>query len=612
MRIYFDLETYSATDLKRSNAYRYREDPDFLILMMAWAIDDEEVEVELDDPKAVFDRLRAEHPDATWVAHNSQFDRVCLSPAGGPFLDPRMFDDTMPRAAEWGYPMSLDKLAKALGAQEKDTAGTRLINKFSKPKPDGTRRLPQEAPEDWAAFVEYCRQDVATLREVDRLLGDWPTTFERDLWVLDQEINDRGVPVDLDLAQAAVRANDQNMEEFQNELETLLDIENARSVTQLRAGLDKQGLEVPDLRADTVRGLLEQDDLRPPIRRALELRQLLAGSAVAKYNAVLRCANADDRFRGGVQFFGAGPGRWAGRGIGLQNLPRKGLAPGQQAAAMFDTMHGLGATPQELKMLIRPLILGPITVVDFSAIEARVLAWVSNETWALEAFYEGRDLYVETAKRMRIMSDGRPDRQRGKAAVLGLGYSGAVRALRNVGATGTDEELWELTNAWREANPQIVATWNRLMQAFTDTGQVNDKLSVVRARSGRAIRLPSGRHICYRRMHWKSPTKEDIEKGFTKKSLAYINGRGESKRIWRGICIENVSQAIARDLLAAALLRLEAAGYRVIMHVHDEVLIEGAHNVSEIAAIMCQDPGWASGLPLAAEGAVMERYGKAA
>ena len=345
---------------------------------------------------------------------------------------------------------------------------------------------------------------------------------------------------------------------------------------------------------------LQRDDLPEKARKALELRQYLALSAVAKYQAELRIVNKDSRMRGLVRYFGAHTGRWAGAGPQLHNLPNNTPPPGRLAAGHFDLMYLEQSSPEMLKAMIRSSILGPVTVVDFSAIEGRVIAWLAGEQWVLDAYREGRDVYVETARQMKFFTpDGEPDRKAGKVAVLACGYQGSVGALRNMGASGTDAQLKRLAYAWREANPSIVKLWADLEAVFMRTGEVNPFLRVERARhNGRALLLPSGRPICYR---YLTPSEDGI---------LYVNRYGFRKSIYGGLIAENACQAVARDLLALSLLRLEEAGYEVLLHVHDEVVVAGEHDPEEIARIMCTLPEWAEGLPLAAHGGVLERYGK--
>ena len=422
MRVYIDIETYGEVPLKKSNVYRYAEDPTFEILMMAYAVDDSPVEVVEGHGACVakFRELRAEAD--VLVAHNAQFERVCFSYACRDlFLPPAEWDDPMVRAYAYGYPGSLGLLTKALKVSYKDDDGKRLIRKFSCPCPANQKRrrwFAEDAPEDWAKFVDYCRQDVEALRAVDRELAALPA-FERELWELDQAICDRGVRLDVAMAEKAVELNDSITADLSQQVTDLLGIENPKSVQQFTAALSEEGVVMQSLDKKAVAKALLRDDLPEKARKALELRQELALSAVAKYQAELRIVNKDSRMRGLVRYFGAHTGRWAGTGPQLHNLPNNTPPPGRLAAGHFDLMYLGKSSPEMLKAMIRSSILGPVTVVDFSAIEGRVIAWLAGEQWVLDAYRGGRDVYVETARQMKFFTpDGEPDRKAGKVAVL--------------------------------------------------------------------------------------------------------------------------------------------------------------------------------------------------
>ena len=464
--LYIDIETYSTTDIKRG-VYRYSEDPEFLVLMAAWAVDDDPTQVAIGHEEiAAIPHLLDDSNVVVRVAHNAQFDRVCLSRLAalpvGSYLPPEAWEDTMALMAEWGYPQSLEEGAKALGAEPKDGAGKDLIRWFCQPARNGKRRLPEDHPEKWAAFVEYCRQDVDTMRDMHKRLlakhGAWPTKQERQVWIADQKVNDRGITVDLELAAHAVEAASANTEEAKAEARAITGVENPNSPAQLLAWF---GGLVPDLKADTVRAALARDDLTADQRRVLELRQGMALTAHKKFQVALDAASPDGRLRGGFRFFGAHTGRWAGRGLQFQNMPRAGFSSEtDQDAALLDLRLGLGADPHTLKALVRPMLVGPFTVCDYSAIEARVVAWLAGEEWALEAFAKGRDIYVETANRM----GGGMGRKEGKVAVLALGYNGGVGSLQAMGgaALGDETVLQRIVDQWRAANRNIVRLWGRV------------------------------------------------------------------------------------------------------------------------------------------------------
>lgn len=597
--LFIDIETRSRTDLKAAGAYRYAEDPDFRILMAAWAIDDGPVQVALTDSE-IWKIPGLWNPLVHKVAHNAAFERICFSrfmrlPVGS-YLEPEPWHDTMAIASELAYPAKLGPLAVALGAEPKDEAGTRLINMFCVPNRKGEFTTPEEKPEEWAAFIEYCRQDVSTLRDVHNRLGGWPTETERQIYLSDQRINDTGIKVDVDLAKVAREAALENQVEHELEFTALTGVANPSSGPQVQTWIRAQGLQevLPDLRAETVEKAL-QGTLTPPQRRALEIRQELALVAAKKYSAALAAVNGDGRLRGSFRFYGAHTGRWTGRGVQLHNLPRASLpSEAHTDAAILDLMMGAGADAHTLKALVRPLFTGPFTVVDYAAIEARVIAWLAGEQWALKAFRAGRDIYVETAQRM-----GGLTRAQGKVAVLALGYNGAVGSLEAMGAKGSERELLQLVYQWRKANPAIVRFWSALDEAFRDgEGRVGDYVKVTRDGADRAIELPSGRFIVY---HDVKPDRR-----ITFKNYARGGARTDT---YGGRLTENVTQAVARDILGEALVRLHQKDFRVVGHVHDEILVEGG-NVKTITRIMTESPSWATDLPIDGEGFVAKRYRK--
>lgn len=622
--VYVDIETRSRVNLPKSNVYRYTDDPDFRILMMAYAVDDGTVEVTT-NPREMTQLLCAwlEEGD-TIVAHNAAFERICFSAHLRDYPDPRTdhaftelgylnpeyFDDSAALATVYGYPAKLETVARWLGGQQKDEAGSALIRYFSIPNRKGEFNPPEADPVRWQQFIEYARQDVETHRDVYQKLPDWPGN-ERDVWLTDQHINDTGIAVDEPLATAAVEASDTNRLSQEIEISTLTGVLNPGSVQQMQAWFSSTGLDLPDLKAATVTEALSRDDLTTDQRRVLELRQELALVASKKYIAALDRIDPDNRLRGSFQYFGAHTGRWAGRGVQLQNLPAATIEPEPgvdldtaiQAEAVDVTM-GLGASAHSLKALVRSMFLGPFTVVDYSAIEARVLAWVAGESWALEAFEAGRDIYVETASRMGNLS-----RKEGKVATLALGYNGGIGSLRAMGADGTDAYLQRLVDQWRGANRNIVALWAKLGEAFWHGGRAG-RVTVVKKGNIRQIQLPSGRAITY---HGVRQVMQENRWGNLSPQLSFrdpkkgLNGRTDT---YGGRVVENVTQAIARDVLADALRSLHRQGFKVVGHVHDEILVEGRHSVEEVSEIMTTSSPWADGLPLDAEGYTCGRYRK--
>lgn len=622
--IYLDIETRSRCDLKKAGGYRYADDLTTEVIILAYARDDDPVQV-------VTERLEIMSLFLGWVgepkiAHNAAFDRVVLSRVcgmvWGELDDPADWDDTMAIAAEHGYPKSLDALAKALGVEEKDTAGTRLINLFSRPNRAGGFNDSDTHPEQWREFTAYGAQDVETLRQVHRALPGWPTEIERELWVADQRINDRGIRLDMELARAASEAGATYQHEAEADLCRVLGVDNPRSVAQVLAGLAGVGLELDNLRADTVKVALD-GELTPVQRTALELRRELALSSGKKFDAALTTVCSDGRVRGTLKFYGAGAtGRWGGSGIQPQNLTSTSVTATE--AEVLDRMlecdedeetaratedarrvrEGVAhlkrtrrSNPATLKALVRPMLDGPLVVVDYSAIEARVLAWLAGEQWVLDAFRNGRDIYRETAARL---GPGYT-RTDGKIATLALGFGGGVNSLVAFGAKGDRNDLQELVNRWRQANSHIVRLWDQIERAMWSGGPAGARLHVTASRGIRRLRLPSGRELVYRGVH--------VQDGKYGRELVYRGDRGP-RTISRMVGVENPTQAIARDLLARSLVRLTADGYPVVLHVHDEVVVDGRYDPDEVARVMCDAPEWAEGLPLAAKGETLERYRK--
>jgi len=647
-----DIETYSDVELRKANVYAYVESPVFEVMMCAWSLNGSPIEVweGEGDIKRVPGLL---DPDVKKVAHNASFERVCFSrmiglPVGQ-YLPPEQYFDTMAIAREYGYPAALDMLAKALGAEPKDTAGTRLINLFCKPH-RGRRVFGHQRPEQWAEFGKYCEQDVATLQDVRRRLPGWPSKFERDLWYVDQRVNDRGMRVDLDLARAAVRAAEQNDEALGREVIEITGVENPGSTQQLGRWCEDVGFPMENWQARTVEEGLGRAHAygRGDVQRVLELRQELALVAANKFGAILRGVSCDGRLRGQFVFHAAHTGRWSSKGVQVHNLPRlafERVVDGEkvydeqaEAAAILDLALGLGGSPETLKKLVRPTFVLDGVTSDFSAIEARVLAWLAGEDWVLRAFEEGRDLYVETAARMGGMT-----RQQGKIAVLACGYQGSVGSMRNMGYGGwpcpwdvrdsqirrakmaardggavvdetndeprleaeghkCNDEIQVVVDAWRAANPRIVNYWKRLEQAFRNGGRAG-RVTVVARGSQRRVVLPSGRTLYYHGVSAR-PTKGTTHR------LSYRHVRGYREGTYGGRLTENVTQAVARDILGNGLILLDKAGYLLVGHVHDEALAAESRDTEGIRDIMRTVPEWAEGLPLDASADVLYRYRK--
>ena len=643
--LWLDIETYSPVDLAKSGVYKYTEHPDWRILMCSWALNDGEVHraeghEEILAIPGLFDRKVLK------VAHNASFERINLSrlKSRKKFLPPEQFFDTAALARAWGLPASLKDFALAMGAEEKDEAGTRLINLFSKPSRKGERVTKDDKPDDWAAFGAYCDQDVETMRDAAKMLGRGFPHCECAVYEVDQRINDRGVRVDVELAQAAERCFKDNRAEALKEIAKIADVDNGNSVAQLRAWLKSRGVDTEDLRKDTVKELLE-DDLPDDVRRVLVLRQECAVSAAAKFTAAIRATNDDGRMRGTMQYFGASTGRFAGRLIQFQNLARDGFkAAGggydtqAEEAAVGRLLEGGSVPSPELKKLIRPLLMGPFVVCDYSSIEARVMAWLTGEQWMIDAFRNDEDIYVATAAKLGGPEKGF-DRQHGKVASLALQYRGGIGAMiamggRNILPKNTPEDvlrkrLQEIVNIWRAQSPAVRHFWSQLERILGTGGAVDTGLVSIEVKGqDRYVWLPSKRPIVYRGLtrRWKQPLDVDgTPLGPARLVPHVLNTGGDRARVpykplHGGIITENIVQAVARDILVQALRALEEAGWPVVTHIHDEVVCEIPENrrgleetelITEVSEIMCRPPYWADDdLVIKAAGYTCRRYHK--
>jgi DNA polymerase len=625
--LYLDIETRSGADLKKTGVYRYAEDEKFDILMLAWAWNDEPMQTSTDpdEMRGIIRDILERHDrgeDFKVIAHNTGFERVCFSsyigmPVGS-YIPPEVFEDTMVLAAWSGLPLSLKELAKAMGGELKDEAGSALIRFFCTPKKDGTFRTPEDDIERWQSFVDYCAQDVIAMRDIHKKLKPSVTDFEVETWHVSERTNDRGVRIDVDMALAAVAMSESNKQTALDRMAELTDLPNPNSVSQLGGWLREQGLEVDSLNKAAVEEFLEQDDLPADVREVLELRQHVALSSSAKYQAELDSVSSDGRIRGTLMYYGAHTGRFSGRRLQLQNLPSEGIADDdtEVEARIIDLKLGLSTPQVDLKRMIRSSLVGPFAVVDYSQIEARVLAHLAGEQWAIDAFFSGEDLYSSAASRMYDVSYEEAKakyRKQGKIATLALGYGGSKGALKAFGAPGTDEDLMDIVYKWRNANESIVQYWRDLMTAFKEGGSVGD-VSFFKDGSNRHLVLPSGRSIVYRNC-----TKRTEVNPFTGKEQEVIyrkdyRKKGFPVKVWGGIICENLVQAYARDVLTDALVRLDREGFRTVGSVHDEVIVEASteSELHRIGEIMTTAPNWMSNFPLAAEGAgPIARYRKA-
>ena len=647
-----DLETYSSVDLGKSSVYRYVESPDFDILLLGYSADGGEVQVvDLAQgeqiPTEVIDALTDECV-CKW-AFNAQFERVCLSQwlrrNGYPlrnehyaasddpcmaYLNPAGWHCTMVWSAYLGLPLSLKDVGAALGLdKQKLTEGKELIRYFCVSGKDGTRRMPASAPEKWTTFRAYNLRDVETEMSIQDRLRKYPVPQE--VWSqyhLDQQINDRGIGVDRTLVRGAIGIDKRSREELTARLQELTMLDNPNSVQQMKDWLAANGLQTDTLGKKQVAELLKTAP--EPLKSVLVLRQQLAKSSVKKYQAMENAVCADGRVRGCFQFYGARTGRWAGRNIQLQNLPQNRMPDLEQARSLvragdYDSVRLLyDSTPDVLSQLIRTaLIPNPgktFFVSDFSAIEARVIAWLAGEQWRQQVFAEGKDIYCASASQMfgvPVEKHGVNGhlRQKGKIAELALGYGGSVGALKAMGAIEMglkEDELKPLVDAWRTANPMIVKLWWEVDRAVTRA--VSDKTATethsirFTCQSGMLfITLPSGRRLAY--------VKPRIgENQFGGSAITYM-GTNAAKQ-WARLesygpkFVENIVQAISRDILCHAMQALRDCA--IVAHVHDEVIIEADPSMSleAVCERMGRTPPWAQGLLLRADGYATPFYKK--
>lgn len=638
--LHLDIETYSTVDLKKNTVYRYVEDEHWIILICSWCIGQGEIHTaygheEISGIPGLFD------PNVKKIAHNSDFERINFSALKGlpvgTYIDPEEYIDTAVLASLWGYPRSLKGFCKVVGGEAKDEAGGRLINMFSVPNRKGGRTLPEERPADWEAYVEYNRQDVISLRDnIYRLGKGFPSAEEYEAWITATRINDRGIKIDTALAGAARRQYEANKKKDLARVKEITGLDNPNSVQQFKRWLADQGFEMESIDKAHVAELLERDDLPDEVREAVERKQLAALSAATKYVIAQGSTNSDGRLRGTIKYSNANTGRMTGVTLSPHNLPRDHFTDAEgdhdteaEQAAIDKLLAGMHVGSEDLKKLVRPLLVGPFTVSDYSAIEARLTAWAAGEDSVLESFRNGEDIYVATAERMGGAKAGF-DRQRGKSATLGCGFGGGAGALLNLGGAkiypkGTpDDVIWEgltsLVETWRVAHPHIVSWWKQVHTAFDKGGPASRRIPVDVEIVGndRYVWLPSGRALVYHncRREYVQP-KDRNGKPLPYRRRAWVCdavvGNGTQRRIVGGPTqVENIIQAIGRDLLTHALVNVERAGFRTVTHVHDEIVTEttGGLTVERLSSLMCNLPDWAEGLPVEAAGYTTQRYRK--
>lgn len=650
-----DIETFSSVDIKKAGLYKYVQSPDFQILLFAYSWDFGPVQIvdltqgEYLPPEIV---TALQDPNVIKHAYNAPFEWYCLNKFI--YTPLNQWHCTMLHGLYCGYPMGLGKIGEAMGLKEdkrKMGIGMALIRTFCIPcKPTNknghrTRTLPRHEPGKWRLFKEYCKQDVVSEMEIEkRLLGFSVPDQEQRLWELDQRINSYGVAVDQSLIDGALHCDEVITGELMSEAIQLSGLDNPKSVKQLSKWLTEEtGEEITDLQKGTVKELIKTVD-SDIARRMLEIRQELSKTSTKKYAAMVAAVCVDNRIRGLLQFYGANrTGRWAGRLVQVQNLPRNYLETLSHArecvkAKKIDVLKLIyGNVPDTLSQLIRTAFIPApghtFLVADFSAIEARIVAWLAGEQWRQEVFATHGKIYEASASAMfgvpiGLIKKGNPEyelRQKGKVAELALGYQGAAGALIAMGALGmglTEEELPDIVRRWRSANKRIVDLWYSLENAALEvmrTGHPVGIKGLILAREGDynneqdffTITLPSGRKLFY-------PKPFLYQNDFGKEALHY-HGINQNTKKWEvistygGKLTENVVQAIARDCLAESLIRVSQAGYQTVMHVHDELVLEvpeALADLDKVCEIMSQPIPWAPGLLLNADGFITKFYMK--
>lgn len=635
-----DIETYSSNDLVKGGVYKYVEAPDFEILMIGIGVFGDTRRFiythGIDDLPETFLKDLTD-PDVIKTAYNAQFERVCLSKFFGLVLPPEQWECTMVKAAYFGYPFGLGAVAAAMGLDaQKDTAGKALIRYFSMPckptKTNGgrTRNLPEHDPEKWIQFKNYCTQDVKVEMLIrDHLTGDLPMK-EKQLYWLDQRINDRGMKIDKELVDAAIAISKQHTDDLMNEATAITKLDNPNSAAQLKAWLsDALDQEITSLTKSDLPTLSEaaSDD---DTKRVIEIRKELAKTSVKKYTAMTNAVCADGRVRGLLQFYGANrTGRWAGRLVQIQNLPQNHLHNLKTAREVIRTGDMeliklfFDDIPDTLSQLIRTAFIGDYKIIDFSAIEARVIAWLAGEKWRLKVFETHGKIYEASASAMfgipiEEITKESDLRQKGKVSELALGYQGGPGALIAMGALGmglTEDELPGIVNAWRRSNPRIVRLWRDVQDAALEAIQspgakvkVNGKVSFSMKEGDLIVTLPSGRGLYYLKAY---VTQGQYGPAIKYKGINQVNRKWQNIETYGGKLVENIVQAIARDCLAEAMLKLDKAGYPICGHVHDEAIVDDeADCLKKIEAIMSEPILWAPGLLLKVSGFESNFYKK--
>lgn len=641
-----DIETYSSNDLVNCGVYKYVEAPDFTILLFAYSVDGGPVvcvDFAMGEklPDDVFAALT--DPDVIKTAFNAAFERICISVYffGGKLLDPKQWRCTMVLAARMGLPLSLGQCGEVLHlAEGKMTEGKALIRYFSVPGKNGKRHLPSDAPDKWDTFKKYNIRDVeveqAIKKKVQRLI---PADFDDELYVADQEINDRGVKIDRTLVDAAARFDDEYKAQLLAEAQQLTGMENPNSPAQIKEYIKKTtGFTVETLNKGNLDTLDEKLIYWPKAQRVIAIRREMGKTSNKKYEAMQKCVCKDGRIHGLLQFCGAArTGRWAGRLVQVQNLPQNHLVSLDFARSLVrqgdldEFEMNYANVTQVLSELIRTAFVAEpgktFHVCDFSAIECRVIAWLASEDWVLDVFRTNGDIYCANASKMfkvPVEKHGQNAqlRQKGKIATLALGYGGGVSALEAMGGSKlglTEDEEREIVKLWRESNPRIVRMWAVIEKAAITAIKTGESVTVYRnivigKRWGMlTITLPSGRTICYPRAEvgteyndgWRGD--HDI---IEYEGLNQTTKKWGKVRTYGGKLTENIVQAVARDILGIVILRAKAANLNIVFHIHDEIIVEATpdQTLADVEALFSKPIDWCRDLPLKGAGYTTPYY----
>lgn len=635
-----DIETYSSRDLSKCGVYKYTEAPDFAILLFAYSVDNGPVEcVDLAQGEQLPSEIVAALSDPAVVktAWNATFERICLSRYLGldrP-LDPAQWKCTMVRAARMGLPLSLGQCGEVLKlADGKMAEGKSLIRFFSMPGRNGVRHLPGDAPERWATFKEYCIRDVEVEQALLAKLRRFEAVeFDELLYVADQEINDRGVLIDRQLVDAAARFDAEYKAGLLKEAQQLTGLENPNSAAQIKEYLRRRtGLSFSSINKNNIDEIDGALVWWPDARKVMALRREMAKTSNMKYKAMQTCVCDDGRIHGLLQFYGAArTGRWAGRLVQVQNLPQNHLADLDYARSLVkagdldDFEANYANVTQVLSELIRTAFVAApghvLHVCDFSAIEARVIAWIAGENWVLDVFRQGGDIYCATASQMfgvPVEKHGVNShlRQKGKISVLALGYGGGIAALEAMGGSKlglSEQEERDTVRLWRDANPRIVRLWDTLERAAMAVIQTGNTVKIHRGitlsfRWGMLlITLPSGRTLCYPRARIGTEYSADWKyrhEVIEYEGLNQTTKKWETARTYGGKLTENIVQAVARDILGVVMLRAKRDNLPIVFHVHDEIIVEAPADrpLADVEALFSEPIDWCRDLPLKGAG----------